>query len=71
VNAQSLPPNQAIGQAQTQKTMVEFQLLSVPIGLILGLGKTRIMTGVITAIRNREHVKLHWLPFIWSASFMI
>lgn len=32
---------------------------------------TRIMTGVITAIRNREYVKLHWLPFIWAASFMI
>ena len=51
--------------------MVEFQLLSVPIGLILGLGMTRIMTGAITAIRNREHVKLHWLPFIWATSFMI
>ena len=51
--------------------MVEFQLLSVPIGLILGLGMTRIMTGAITAIRNREHIKLHWLPFIWATSFMI
>lgn len=51
--------------------MVEFQLLSVPIGLILGLGMTRIMTGTITAIRNREHVKIHWLPFIWATSFMI
>ena len=51
--------------------MVEFQLLSVPVGLILGLGMTRIMTGAITAIRNREHVKLHWLPFIWATSFMI
>jgi len=51
--------------------MAEFQLLSVPIGLILGLGMTRIMTGTITAIRNREHVKIHWLPFIWATSFMI
>ena len=51
--------------------MVEFQLLSVPIGLILGLGMTRIMTGAITAVRNREHVKIHWLPFIWATSFMI
>ena len=51
--------------------MVEFQLLSVPIGLILGLGMTRIMTGAITAVRNRESVRIHWLPFIWAASFMI
>ncbi len=51
--------------------MVEFQLLSVPIGLILGLGMARIMTGAITAVRNREHVKLHWLPFIWATSLMI
>lgn len=51
--------------------MVEFQLLSVPIGLVLGLGMTRILTGVISAVRNREYVKLHWLPFIWAASFMI
>jgi hypothetical protein len=51
--------------------MVEFQFLSVPLGLVLGLGMTRILTGVITAVRNREYVKLHWLPFIWAASFLI
>ena len=32
---------------------------------------TRIMTGLITTVRNREHVKIHWLPFIWATSFMI
>ncbi|MDA7624837.1 hypothetical protein N8697_01570, partial [bacterium] len=46
-------------------------LLSVPIGLILGLGMTRIMTGAITTVRNREHVRVHWLPLVWAASFMI
>ena len=51
--------------------MAEFELLSVPIGLVLGLGITNILSGVIAAVRNREQVKLHWLPFMWAFSFMM
>ena len=51
--------------------MTEFELLSVPIGLVLGLGITNILSGVIAAVRNREQVKLHWLPFMWAFSFMM
>jgi hypothetical protein len=46
--------------------MSEFELLAIPLSLILGLGITHILTGVTDAIRERESVALHWLPFTWA-----
>lgn len=46
--------------------MSEFELLAIPLSLILGLGITHILTGVTDAIRERERVPLHWLPFAWA-----
>ena len=51
--------------------MTEFELLSVPIGLVLGLGMTNILSGIITAVRNRKQVRLHWIPFMWAFNFMM
>ena len=45
--------------------MTEFEILSVPIFFVLGLGITKILGGVGSAIRRREQTKLHWLPFAW------
>jgi len=46
--------------------MSEFELLAIPLSLILGLGVTHILTGVTDAIRERERVPLHWLPIAWA-----
>ena len=46
--------------------MTEFEILSVPIFFALGLGITKILGGVGSAIRRREQTKLHWLPFAWA-----
>jgi hypothetical protein len=46
--------------------MTEFELLAIPLSLILGLGITHILTGVTEAVRDREHVALHWLPLFWA-----
>jgi hypothetical protein len=46
--------------------MSEFELLAIPLSLILGLGITHILTGVTDAVRDRKNVALHWLPFTWA-----
>lgn len=46
--------------------MTEFELLSIPLSLILGLGITNILSDVSDAIRDRERVPLHWLPLAWA-----
>ena len=45
--------------------MTEFEILSVPIFFVLGLGVTKILGAVGSTIRRREQTKLHWLPFAW------
>lgn len=46
--------------------MTEFELLAIPLSLILGLGITNILSDTSDAIRDRERVPLHWLPFAWA-----
>ena len=46
--------------------MTEFEILSVPIFFVLGLGVTKILGAVGSTIRRREQTKLHWLPFAWA-----
>ncbi len=46
--------------------MTEFELLVIPLSLILGLGITNILSDVSDAIRDRERVTLHWLPLAWA-----
>jgi hypothetical protein len=46
--------------------MTEFELLAIPLSLILGLGITNILSDVSDAVRDRERVPLHWLPFSWA-----
>ena len=47
--------------------MTEFELLAIPLSLILGLGITNILSDVSDAIRDRDRVPLHWLPFAWAS----
>lgn len=47
--------------------MTEFELLAIPISLVLGLGITKMLSGLAIAIRNRKQVRFHWLPVAWAA----
>ena len=51
--------------------MTEFELISVPIGLVLGLGITKILASISSLIRDRKHIKLHWMPFVWAVSLIL
>ncbi len=46
--------------------MTEFELLAIPLSLVLGLGITNILRDVSDAVRDRDRVPLHWLPFVWA-----
>ena len=39
--------------------MTEFEVLVIPISLILGLGVTTVLTGVIDALRSRRQAPIH------------
>lgn len=47
--------------------MTEFELLAVPISLVLGLGITKMLGALAIAIRNRKEVQFHWLPVAWAS----
>lgn len=46
--------------------MTEFELLAIPISLVLGLGITKMLSSLVTAIRNRKQLRFHWLPVVWA-----
>ena len=51
--------------------MTEFEVLLVPISLILGLGVTRVLGGFVVAARSRKRCKPHWLPLLWASSILL
>jgi len=50
--------------------MTEFEVLLVPLSLILGLGVTEILSGLIRALRSRRKRALHWIPLTWALSIL-
>ena len=51
--------------------MSEFEVLSIPVSLIVGLGITRILGGLINLVRARENTLLHWVPITWAISILL
>jgi hypothetical protein len=47
--------------------MTEFELLAIPISLVLGLGITKMLSALAFTIRNRKQIRFHWLPVAWAA----
>lgn len=46
--------------------MTEFELLVIPLSVLLGVGAARMLEGVVHAIRHRKRVQLHWMPIAWG-----
>jgi hypothetical protein len=51
--------------------MTEFEVLLVPVSLILGLGVTRILSSFVAALRRRRTANLHWIPLTWAGSVLL
>ena len=47
--------------------MTEFELLVIPLSVVLGVGVAGMLGGIIHAVRHRERAPLHWLPIAWGA----
>ena len=51
--------------------MSEFEVLVIPLSLILGLGVTSILAGLTDLIRSREQTTLHWVAISWAVSILL
>ncbi len=51
--------------------MTEFELLVVPLSVVLGVGAARMLGGIIHAVRYRERAPMHWLPIAWGAFILM
>ncbi len=48
-----------------------FRYLAVSFSMILGLGVTRVLSGLVRAFRARRQVELDWIPFAWAAATFV
>ena len=46
--------------------MHSFQWIQAALGIIVGLGMTRVILSVVQICVARRQVKLDWVPFIWA-----
>jgi hypothetical protein len=49
----------------------EFELLVIPLSVVLGVGVTRILGGIIHAIRHRDEASAHWVPVAWGVLIFV
>ena len=45
----------------------EFEVITVTLSFVLGLGMTHLLWSAASAVRARRDFDLHWLPFVWAA----
>lgn len=46
--------------------MESFRWLSVVLSIILGLGMTRLLTGLVGVFRARQQNAIDWVPLVWA-----
>ena len=51
--------------------MHSFQWVQGALGIITGLGMTRIAVSAVNCVIARTHVKLDWIPFAWAICIFI
>lgn len=51
--------------------MDAFSYLSVLLSIILGLGFTQLFAAAGRLIRDRDRVRVHWLPLLWAAVMVL
>jgi len=48
-----------------------FSLIVTVLSMILGLGVTRLLLGLVSAFRARRQSPLHWLPVTWAGCLFL
>lgn len=46
--------------------MDTFRLILPAFSMILGLGVTRVLSGLVEIFRSRQHARLDWIPIAWA-----
>lgn len=46
--------------------MEEFRVVATVLSMVLGLGVTRLLLGLVTVFRTRATCRLDWLPLAWA-----
>jgi hypothetical protein len=48
-----------------------FKYLSVTFAMILGLGVTRVLSGMIAVFRSRQTTTIDWIPLAWAGATFV
>jgi len=48
-----------------------FSYLAVLLSIVLGLGLTQILTAAGRIVRQRDSIRIHWLPILWAGILFI
>lgn len=51
--------------------MVLFEFILVMVSLVLAIGVTHLLQGVVEVVRYRETLELYWVPFAWAATLFV
>jgi hypothetical protein len=51
--------------------MESFRWLAITFSMILGLGVTRVLSGVVAVLRSRRHATIDWIPLAWAAAIFV
>lgn len=53
--------------SRTGGNVTEFELLVIPLSVLLGVGAARMLESLVHAVRYQDKAPLHWLPIAWGA----
>jgi hypothetical protein len=51
--------------------MSEFEIITITLSFIVGLGVAQLLTSFSAAVRARLEHPLHWMPFAWGAPILV
>ena len=47
--------------------MSQFEVITLTLSFVLGLSMSHLLWAAAAAVRARDSLRLHWLPFLWAS----
>lgn len=54
-----------------ERRMDSFRWMSVILSMVLGLGVTRLLSGLVTVFRSRKRSEIDWIPIVWACCIFL
>lgn len=51
--------------------MSRFEIITITLSFIVGLGVAQLLSSVSAAVRDRLERPLHWMPFAWGVAILL